>query len=142
VENTPDGGKIVVQGEREEGRYVITVRDFGVGIPESEQKNIFEAFCPVQESDMYTSGRRYAFNAGGTGTDLLKIKIFSERFGFHVRFTSSRCSCIPTPRDMCPGDIAECGCCHSVEDCLSNGGTEFVLEIPSELVAVDSEAVA
>lgn len=134
VENTPDHGKIVVTGENAPSGYKIVIRDYGVGIPESEQPNIFEGFYPVQESDLYSSGRRYGFNAGGTGTDLLKIKIFSERFGFTVRFHSQRCSCIPTAGDLCPGDINECECCAGPEDCYTNGGTEFIVEIPPELV--------
>ncbi|MEJ2715554.1 MAG: GAF domain-containing protein, partial [Deltaproteobacteria bacterium] len=134
VENTPDHGKIVVTGENTPSGYKITIRDYGVGIPESEQPNIFEGFYPVQELDLYTSGRRYGFNAGGTGTDLLKIKIFSERFGFTVGFRSQRCSCIPTVRDLCPGDTSKCECCDRVEDCYTNGGTEFIVEFPPELV--------
>jgi K+-sensing histidine kinase KdpD len=144
VENTPDRGKIVVSGENTSSAYKITVRDYGVGIPESEQPNIFEGFYPVQELDLYSSGRRYGFNAGGTGTDLLKIKIFSERFGFTVRFRSQRCSCIPTVRHLCPGDISTCECCDSAEDCYTDGGTEFIVEIPPELVQSkgDQEAAA
>jgi len=122
IENTPDHGKIHVKGENSSKGYTITVRDYGVGIPESEQANIFEGFYPIQETDMYSSGRRYEFNAGGTGTDLLKMKIFSQRFGFNMRFTSQRCSCIPTNRDICPGDIRKCKCCEADEDCLTNGG--------------------
>jgi signal transduction histidine kinase len=134
VENTPDHGRITVKGENSAQGYTITVRDYGVGIPESEQANIFEGFYPIQETDMYSSGRRYAFNAGGTGTDLLKMKIFSQRFGFNIRFSSQRCSCVPTGRDICPGDITNCKCCETTEDCLKNGGTEFVIEIPPDLV--------
>lgn len=139
VENTPDKGRIVVTGKHLPSGYRITVTDGGVGIPESEQPNIFEGFYPVQETDLYSSGRRYEFNAGGTGTDLLKIRIFAERFGFKVGFTSRRCSCIPTPRDQCPGDIAQCSCCHGVDECTENGGTEFVLDFPPDMVEVPGE---
>jgi len=142
VENTPDEGKIVVKGENTGGGYEITVLDCGVGIPESEQPNIFEGFYPVQATDLYSSGRRYGFNAGGTGTDLLKMKIFSERFGFKIRFKSRRCSCIPSARDVCPGKIKRCPCCGRIEDCYENGGTEFVVEIPPALVEISREAVA
>jgi signal transduction histidine kinase len=134
VENTPNQGKIVVTGRNVPTGYRITVTDFGVGIPESEQPNIFEGFYPVQETDMYTSGRQYEFNAGGTGTDLLKIRIFSERFGFKVSFKSCRCPCIPTSRDLCPGDIAKCSCCEKIEDCYEKGGAEFVIDFPAEMV--------
>jgi len=134
IENTPDHGRIVIKGENLPSAYTITVSDCGVGIPESEQPNIFEGFYPVQETDLYSSKRQYDFNAGGTGTDLLKIKIFSQRFGFNVRFQSCRCPCIPTSRDICPGDVAKCACCEKIEDCYEKGGTEFVIEIPLEMV--------
>lgn len=142
IENTPDHGTIVVKGERAESGYRISVQDCGVGIPDSEQPNIFEAFYPVQETDLYSSRSRYDFNAGGTGTDLLKIKIFAERFGFTVRFTSRRCSCIPTVRDICPGDITRCSCCERTEDCQANGGTEFVVELPERLVKTEASPEA
>ncbi|MDQ7783395.1 MAG: GAF domain-containing protein [Desulfomonilaceae bacterium] len=134
VENTPDHGRIVIEGTRSPSGYTIAIRDYGVGIPEAEQKNLFECFCPVRETDLYTSGRRYEFNAGGTGTDLMKIKIFSERFGFGIHFRSTRCSCIPTVRDVCPGDVTRCRFCEKIEDCLDDGGTEFLIEIPSDRV--------
>jgi len=137
VENTPDHGKIMITGEHSPAGYKISVRDYGVGIPESEQPNIFQGFYPIQETDFYSSGRRYGFNAGGTGTDLLKIKIFSERLGFHIRFNSRRCSCIPTARDACPGEITKCSCCNDIEDCYENGGTEFVVEFPPELLEAE-----
>ena len=138
IENTPDHGGVDITGERLASGYKITVKDYGVGIPESEQPNIFEGFYPVQETELYSSGRPYGFNAGGTGTDLLKIKIFSQRFGFNVRFRSTRCSCIPTTRDLCPGDVTKCTCCKTVEDCHENGGTEFVIEIPEHLLVSGS----
>lgn len=68
IENTPDHGRIEITGRNSESGYLITIRDYGVGIPESEQRNIFEGFCPVQETDMYCSRQRYELNAGGTGT--------------------------------------------------------------------------
>lgn len=134
VENTPDHGKIVITGEKSSTGYRISVTDFGVGIPESEQANVFEGFYPVQETDLYSSGRRYEFNAGGTGTDLLRTKVFSRRFGFNVSFTSMRCSCIPSTRDICPGDITKCACCKEIQDCYRNGGTQFVVEFPLHLI--------
>ncbi len=114
--------------------YVISIRDYGVGIPESEQPNIFEGFYHTQDTEMYSSGQPYGFNAGGTGTDLLKIRIFAQRFGFTVSFRSTRCSCIPTTNDLCPGDITQCTCCQRIEDCYKNGGTEFLVEFPEHLV--------
>jgi signal transduction histidine kinase len=134
VENTPDHGRVVVSGAGRQNDYLIRVVDHGVGIPETEQANIFEGFYPVRETDMYTSGSRYAFYAGGTGTDLLKMKIFSERYGFKIGFKSARCPCVPTIADLCPGDVTRCSSCETVEDCLRRGGTEFIVEFPDDLL--------
>jgi len=134
IENTPDNGNIIVTGRKSVSGYTISIRDFGVGIPESEQPNIFEGFYPIQEMDMYSSKSPYEFNAGGTGTDLLKIKIFADRFGFSIGFSSQRCTCIPTARDVCPGDIANCKSCGTAEDCYRNGGSEFKIDIPRGLI--------
>jgi K+-sensing histidine kinase KdpD len=135
IENTPDHGKIIVTGHRVDAGYMISVRDYGIGIPEHEKPNIFEGFYPIQETDLYSSGRPYGFNAGGACADLLKIKIFSERLGYRISFNSSRCSCVPTSRDVCPGDITKCSCCTGPDDCFSNGGTEFLIEFPERLVS-------
>jgi len=136
IENTPDHGRIVVGGFFTQQGYTISVRDFGVGIPEDQQSNVFEGFYPIQETDLYSSGRPYGFLAGGTGADLLKMRIFSERIGFVIRFNSQRCSCIPTSRDLCPGDIKKCSCCQGIEDCLANGGSEFLVDFPNDLLII------
>lgn len=134
VENTPDGGKIVVRGEKSGDNYVVAVQDYGVGIPESERPNIFEGFYPARETYLYKSSVPYAFNAGGTGTDLLKIKVLGERFGFGIHVDTSRCMCIPKITDLCPGDISSCSCCEKAEDCYANGGSTFTLVFPPHLV--------
>lgn len=139
VENTPDHGRIVITGEKSQTGYKVSVTDFGVGIPESEQANVFEGFYPVQETDLYSSGRRYEFNAGGTGTDLLRTKVFSKRFGFTISFNSTRCSCIPSTRDLCPGDITKCACCTEIQNCYDNGGTQFIIEFPDRLIEKPNE---
>ncbi len=134
VENTPDMGRIEVRARETDEGAEIVIKDYGVGIPADDQPNIFEGFYPVQETELYSSGRPYGFNAGGSGTDLLKLKIFSNRLGFKISFKSSRCSCIPTSSDVCPGSIDKCACCNTLDDCLNNGGTEFVVQIPSNLI--------
>jgi signal transduction histidine kinase len=101
------------------------VKDRGVGISPDDQKRIFEGFYPIQETIAYTSGKPYDFNAGGKGTALLRMKIFSEWFDFKLNMTSSRCRYIPLTRDVCPGSISKCDFCTQVEDCYNSGGTTF-----------------
>lgn len=127
VENTPDQGKmeIIVQkcGEGPE----LIIRDWGVGITEDHQRRIFEGFFTTRPTMDYSSKRPYDFNAGGKGADLLRARIFSERYHFKIDFQSSRCRYIPSENDQCPGNIAECRFCARREDCFDSGQTTFRL---------------
>ncbi|NNL75671.1 MAG: PAS domain S-box protein, partial [Desulfobacterales bacterium] len=91
IENTPDEGKIeVVVNHKDEGT-LLEVRDSGVGITKENQTRIFEGFFATQETLDYSSKNPFDFNAGGKGADLLRMKIFSERYNFNIELTSSRC---------------------------------------------------
>jgi len=127
VENTPDGGRVDVAVHPEGDGVELVVADFGVGITEENQRRIFEGFFTTQETMDYSSKKPFDFNAGGRGADLLRMKIFSERFGFRINMSSSRCNHIPGARDKCPGDIDRCSYCTCVEDCLNSGGTVFTV---------------
>ena len=75
----------------------------------------------------YSSGKHYDFGAGGKGFDLLRMKIFSERYQFKIQMTSNRCGYIPRDEDLCPGNIEDCVHCKSVDDCLQSGGTTIIV---------------
>ncbi len=107
------------------------VRDYGVGIIEDAQIRIFEGFFATQDTLAYSSKRAFDFNAGGKGADLLRMKIFAERYGFKIRMTSTRCPFIPEETDLCPGTISECSHCSRPEDCFVSGGTTFTLQFRS-----------
>jgi len=128
VGNTPDGGKIEVSVKNGEKGPEIKIKDFGVGITEENQRLIFESNFTTRETIHYSSRPPYDFYAGGKGFDLLRMKIFSEKYGFNIRMTSSRCRFIPKDEDMCPGDIINCSYCKSDEDCFNSGGTTVVLQ--------------
>ena len=99
IENTPDEGKIeIVLSQKGEGT-LLEVRDFGVGITKENQTRIFEGFFTTQETLDYSSKKPYDFNAGGKGADLLRMKIFSERYKFKIELTSTRCPFIPKDSD-------------------------------------------
>jgi len=127
VENTPDGGKISVRVLEKGDGVELMVKDYGVGITESDQKRIFEGFFPTQETIYYSSKRPFDFNAGGKGADLLRMRVFAERYHFGLDMTSSRCRFIPQKEDICPGGINRCKFCRSAEDCYDSGGTTFSL---------------
>jgi PAS domain S-box-containing protein len=130
IENTPDEGKADVHVRpRGEGTELV-VRDFGTGITELNQGRIFEGFFTTRETSSYSSKQPYDFNAGGKGMDLLRIKVFSERYGFQIRMDSTRCRFIPDENDVCPGRISVCPACTTDEDCRGSGGTTFTLYFP------------
>jgi PAS domain S-box-containing protein len=130
IENTPDEGSIeVTVHEKWEGSELI-VRDGGVGIVTENQQRIFEGFFSTQETMDYSSKEPFDFNAGGKGADLLRMKIFSERYHFTIEMESSRCRFIPKESDICPGRISACSFCTQKEDCYRSGGTTFSLYFP------------
>jgi PAS domain S-box-containing protein len=130
IENTPDEGTIeVIVHKKGEGTELV-VRDCGVGIVEEAQYRIFEGFFATQETMDYSSRKPFDFNAGGKGADLLRMKIFSERYHFTITMESSRCRFIPKESDICPGRISTCALCTEKEDCYRSGGTTFFLYFP------------
>jgi signal transduction histidine kinase len=131
VENTPDEGKIRVAVTASGNGAAFEVRDFGVGILHDHQARIFEGFFPTQQTNAYASKQPFDFNAGGKGADLLRMKIFSERFGFCLDFTSERCRHLPSSADVCPGAVHQCDGCSSPEDCFDSGGSIFKATFPS-----------
>lgn len=128
VENTPDGARIEVTVRNGKKGPVFEIKDFGVGITEDNQHLIFESNFTTYETMQYSSKNKYDFNAGGKGFDLLRMKIFSERYNFKIRMTSNRCRFIPRDEDLCPGNIEDCSYCQTIEDCLDTGGTTMIVQ--------------
>ncbi|MBW2005150.1 MAG: GAF domain-containing protein, partial [Deltaproteobacteria bacterium] len=108
IENTPDEGKIEIIVQKKWNGSELVVHDYGIGIIEEAQRRIFEGFFATQDTMVYSSKRPYHFNAGGKGADLLRMKIFSERYNFKIDMASSRCRFIPKESDICPGRISIC----------------------------------
>ncbi|MBU0463108.1 MAG: GAF domain-containing sensor histidine kinase, partial [Proteobacteria bacterium] len=108
VENTPDGGEIEILVHQKDNGIEFMVKDHGIGLTQEAQKRIFEGFFSTQETMNYSSKQPFDFNAGGKGADLLRMKIFSERFNFKISMTSNRCRRIPENKDACPGSIQDC----------------------------------
>ncbi len=131
VENTPDEGKVELSVQKRGKGAELVVKDYGVGITEENQRRIFEGFFMTQDTLDYSSKRPFDFNAGGKGADLLRMKIFSERYNFRIEMDSVRCKYIPTDTDLCPGKISECSFCTKREDCFASGGTTFRIYFPA-----------
>jgi PAS domain S-box-containing protein len=127
VEYTPDGGKIEIRVFNRKNRPVLMIKDHGIGFTKDKLRLIFENYFTPPESSEYTTKQPYEFNAGGRGFDLLRIKLFSERFNFTLDIDSTRCAFIPADTDTCPGDIRRCSFCTTPDDCLNSGGTTVML---------------
>ena len=127
VENTPDRGRIEVTLRDGDEGPEFEVRDFGVGITEQNQGILFESNFSTRETMQYSSRSPYDFLAGGKGFDLLRMKIFSERYHFSIGMVSERCRFIPRDADICPGNIEACPHCRVPEDCFDTGGTTMTV---------------
>jgi hypothetical protein len=79
---------------------------------------------------LYSSKRPFDFYAGGKGVDLLRAKIFSERYSFKIQMDTKRCKYLPTDMDLCPGDTTKCPHIRAREGCLESGGTVFLVSFP------------
>ena len=130
VENTPDGGMIRLGVEQEHGKVTLHIRDYGVGITEENQAYIFDGLFHTKETELYASKKPYDFGAGGKGLDLLRMKVYAQRFGFDLSMTSKRCVYIPRNQDPCPGDISRCPHVRNAEKCAASGGTTFTVAFP------------
>jgi PAS domain S-box-containing protein len=130
IENTPDEGKIVISVGPQEDGTEFAVHDYGVGIIAEAQRHIFDGFFATQDTMAYSSKRAFDFNAGGKGADLLRMKIFSERYNLKIEMASTRCRYIPTESDICPGKISECPHCTHKRDCYASGETTFTIHFP------------
>jgi PAS domain S-box-containing protein len=130
VENTPDEGRIEIAVQPKGEGALLLVHDYGVGIPQEAQKRIFEGFFHTQDTMAYSSKTPFDFNAGGKGADLLRMKIFSERYHFQIDMASARCKFLPKDTDVCPGRISQCALCSKIESCHQSGGTVFSLYFP------------
>jgi signal transduction histidine kinase len=131
IENTPDEGMIRIVLEQKARRMQIKVQDFGIGITEENQGHLFSGLFHTLDTELYASKKPYDFGAGGKGLDLLKMKVYSKRFGFSLSVVSQRCLHLPKESDLCPGRISLCKYCKNPEDCLSSGGSTFCLSFRS-----------
>jgi len=130
VENTPDEGRVLVSVRDTDKGVQLIVHDFGTGIAGKHRRLIFSGFYPTQATDAYSTKNPFDFNAGGRGADLMRIKIFSERYHFNIDMTSSRCRHLPTSTDTCPGEISTCEFCQAPKDCHGSGQTTFTVIFP------------
>lgn len=140
VENTPDQGRIEIGLNDAAEGPVLTVRDFGVGVTAEQRQLLFESYFSAADPMHYATKKPYDFNAGGKGFDLLRMKIFSERYHFAIDMTTTRCKYIPSEEDVCPGRIEDCPHCRSETDCLESGGTTVTVSFLKRRAAAKHSA--
>jgi len=131
VENTPDGGRITVSVRRGEKGPELVVEDNGIGISRENQRLIFENYFTAYEPMHYSTRQPYDFMAGGKGFDLLRMRIFSERYDFRLHMRSQRCRLLQGGEENCPGDIDKCPHCLQGDDCHESGGTTVTVSFPT-----------
>jgi hypothetical protein len=73
--------------------------------------------------------------AGGKGADLLRMKIFSERYHFQIGMSSTRCRFIPREDDLCPGRISQCPHCAGGDGCHRSVATTFSIYFPPAIAS-------
>ena len=56
IKYSPDSNRVIIKSEVKNGRLKVSVTDFGIGIPENQQKEIFNRFFRVQGSSHKFSG--------------------------------------------------------------------------------------
>jgi signal transduction histidine kinase len=127
IENTPDEGLIRVVVELKAQWVQLKVQDFGVGITNENQRNLFDGLFHTVDNELYSSKKPYDFGAGGKGLNLLRLKTYGQRIGYEISLASQRCIYLPTDRDLCPGRISSCSNCKTRKDCLNSGGSMFCL---------------
>jgi PAS domain S-box-containing protein len=128
IENTPDNGQILVTVRNGEIGPELEIRDTGIGISEENQRLIFENYFTAYDTMQYSSRNPYDFGAGGKGFDLLRMKIFSERYHFKLKMTSRKCRLMSPDSDSCEGNIEECKHAQQAEDCRDSGGTTVTVQ--------------
>ena len=78
IKYSPENGEIIIHLQANDDRFILSVIDNGIGIPENEQKHLFERFYRANN----------AANIQGTGIGLNIIKKYVELLGGNITFTS------------------------------------------------------
>jgi PAS domain S-box-containing protein len=123
VENTPDGGNISVKVRKGDIGPEFEVKDNGIGISDENLRLIFENYFISYDTMQYSTRQPFDFKAGGKGFDLLRMKIFSERYNFNIKMTSQPCKFVDTKGHECPGNVVDCTPLAGADDCHNSGGT-------------------
>ncbi|MHB1118366.1 MAG: PAS domain-containing sensor histidine kinase [Minisyncoccota bacterium] len=76
------GKKITISVEKKPTEFILSVQDFGIGIPEDEQQRIFERF--------YRASNAKVFDTRGTGLGLYMANTIAQKIGVRLSFESRK----------------------------------------------------
>ena len=141
IEYTPEGSRVDVMICSGNEGPKLEVRDQGVGITEENQGTIFENISTTDNPMKYASRKPYEFNAGGRGLDLLRMRVFAERYDFKIHLVSRRCRHILKDTDECPGNIDECQPCKNSEEYLNDRGTTVTVQFQAAQRSAEQKAL-
>jgi signal transduction histidine kinase len=75
-----DDGKLIVSSHTQDNQYILEIADTGLGIPKSEQSQVFTKFFRSETSE--------ARKQPGTGLGLFVARMLSQKMGGHISFES------------------------------------------------------
>ena len=104
---SPDGSKVVVSAERQDGYVVLEVSDAGRGIPADELPRVFDAFY---------RGSGAGRSVAGTGLGLAICQAFVEANGGKVEIRSEGAGCGTTVRFRLPVPPTESDSADAISD--------------------------
>lgn len=79
IKYSPEGAPILVDSQVDAGRVLISVRDRGIGIPDAEQKHLFDRFFRASNA---------ANSTQGTGLGLYIVQRYADMMGGKITFES------------------------------------------------------
>ena len=80
VKYTPENGEIKIKVEKKEDKVYFSIKDNGIGIPQSDQERIFERFYRVDKAR--------SRELGGTGIGLSIVKNIVKQHGSEIKLES------------------------------------------------------
>ncbi|HCP74376.1 MAG TPA: hypothetical protein DIU08_07010 [Ktedonobacter sp.] len=81
IKYSPRGGQVTIKLEKQEGDYLVTIADQGIGISPEYLDHIFERFYRIRN----TASRQYS----GIGLGLYVTKAIIEGHGGHIWVTNN-----------------------------------------------------
>lgn len=81
IKYSRDGDKIYISIKENENDFVFSIKDTGIGIPQTEQGHMFEKF--------YRAANAISKEPTGSGIGLYTVKKITEHLGGSIDFTSS-----------------------------------------------------